>query len=909
MKNNLVIVMLLMASLSSVSQNNNFWNKVVPSKKIKSRNIIDKKLPINNIFSLDIESLRKALTKAPLRRITSKSSDLIISFPDAKGVFENYRIFEASVLHPELAAKYPNIKSYAGINVEDSGDRIRFSISPKGLQSMRLGVDKATVFIERYSQKEHIYSVFTKSDKPKSFTGFNCTTEPKINKKSTKTVDLKRNANDGILRVYRIAISTTGEYTKYHGGTKEGALAAINATMTRVNGIFETEFNVTMEIIANTDAVIYTDMNNDPYSADLNTETQITLTGVIGESNYDIGHLFHMAYQNGQAYVASVCVDGKKGGSYSCHQIPEGDVFDVDYVAHEIGHQFGGTHTFTFDEEYPSNVQMEPGSGSTIMGYAGITLDTDIQSHSDSYFHAASIEQITNYIKSTSCQTDINTGNSAPEVSAGVNYIIPKGTPFVLTGMASDANASDVLSYCWEQIDENGAAHTFPDASKTSGVAFRSYAPTRKPYRYFPHMDIIKKGETQSTWEVIPNVNRELNFRLTVRDNRIGGGANNSDDMKITVNADAGPFKVTSPNTELSYPAGSEQVIRWSVAGTTSNGINAKSVDILLSTDGGETYPIVLANGVLNDGSCKVLIPNLLGAKNRVMVKGSDHVFFDISNRNFSIIESTAKPKGNCISLDFNEHEINSFSNQDKIGNFSLTPEGNAITLKDNTWKYINYPYTITPNTVIEFEFDSTSEGEIHGIGFENDNGLTPNKYFKIFGRQNFGVTNFNNFAQGTKTYAIPVGDSYTGKVDKIVFINDNDEGSGNNSTFSNIKIYEKSCLESKFKGNIIFGSRIDILGDEYEEGLTFLNIAPNPIKKGSSLKILSTTNKDLSNFSFIVNDMLGRILIEGILDKGRVTNLEKDKAEVNIEKLNSGVYIIRLENGNLNVVKRFIVE
>ena len=886
-----------------------FGTKLLHQKKTKSRYIIDKKTLINNIFSLDIEGLRKVLTKAPLRRVTSRPSDVIISFPDEKGVFENYRIFEASVLHPELAAKYPNIKSYSGVNIKDAGDRIRFSISPKGLQSMRLGVDKATVFIERYSQQEHVYSVYTKLGRVKSFKGLNCTTELEINKKSTKIVNLKRNANDGVLRVYRIAISTTGEYTKYHGGTKEGALAAINATMTRVNGIYETEFNVTMEVIVNTEAVIYTDIDNDPYSIDLNTEVQTTLTRVIGEANYDIGHLFHMAYQNGQAYVASVCVDGEKGGSCSCHQTPEGDVFDIDFVAHEIGHQFGGTHTYTFDEEYPSNVQMEPGSGSTIIGYAGITGGTDIQLHSDSYFHAASIEQITNYIKSTSCQTEINTGNNVPQVNAGVNYVIPKGTPFVLTGMASDANTSDVLSYCWEQIDENGAAHTFPDASKTSGVAFRSYAPTRKSYRYFPHMDIIKKGETQSTWEAIPNVNRELNFRLTVRDNRIGGGANNSDDMKVTVNADAGPFKVISPNTELSYPVGSEQVVRWSVAGTTSNGINAKSIDILLSTDGGETYPIVLANGVVNDGSHIVTIPNILGVKNRIMVKGSNHIFFDISNRDFSIIESTAKPKGNCISLDFNEYEINSFSNQDKIGNFSLTPEGNAITLKDNTWKYINYPYTITPNTVIEFEFDSTSEGEIHGIGFENDNGLTPNKYFKIFGYQNFGVTNFNNFTQGTKTYAIPVGDSYTGKVDKIVFINDNDKDSGNNSTFSNIKIYEKSCSESKFKGSIIFGSRIDILGDEYEDVQTFLNIGPNPIKKGGSLKILSTTNKDLSSFSFIVNDMLGRILIEGILNEGRAISLEKDRAEVNIEKLNSGVCIIRLENGNLNVVKRFIVE
>ena len=344
------------------------------------------------------------------------------------------------------------------------------------------------------------------------------------------------------------------------------------------------------------------------------------------------------AGNNGNAgCIGCVCVDGSKGSAFTSHTVPAGDAFDVDFVAHEIGHQFGGNHTWTFSSNEGTNVQMEPGSGSTIMGYAGITGATDVQAHSDPYFHAATIEQVTNYVKSTSCQTNTSTGNAIPTANAGSNYTIPKGTPFVLTGVGTDADASDVLTYTWEQIDEDNAVTTYPSVTATAGAAFRSYSPTTNPSRYFPRLETVKAGSTSWQWEAVPNVARELNFRLTVRDNRSGGGSNNSDDVKLTVNATAGPFLVNSPNTNVTLFSGGTETVTWNVAGTTANGINAATVDILLSTDGGNTFSTVLASNVVNDGSHDIIVPNTIGTQNRIMVKGSNHVFFDMSNANFII--------------------------------------------------------------------------------------------------------------------------------------------------------------------------------------------------------------------------------------------------------------------------------
>jgi len=620
-------------------------------------------LPEKQIFSLDLDAMRSSLVAAPKRLANgSMTGNQIISIPNADGISERYRIVENSTMAPELQAKYPEIRSYVGENLDSPGTTAYFSVSPLGFKAMMLKPGKSAEFIEPISADLTTYTVYKKADKAASLNKFECSVVDAVNADVQMGAMLRPNADDATLRTFRLAMSCTGEYTVYFGGTKALALAAINASITRCNGVFEKDFGVRMQIIANTDLVIYTNASTDPYSAasgmsSWNSQLQSTLTSVIGEANYDVGHLFGASGGGGNAgCIGCVCVNGSKGSGITspADGIPQGDNFDIDYVAHELGHQFGANHTWTHGGNEGTGVQVEPGSGSTIMGYAGIT-SLDVQPHSDAYFHAVSIQQVTNNIKTKTCQTNTATGNSVPTANAGLDYTVPKSTPFMLTGTGTDANG-DTLTYIWEQMDSQTNT-TAPSATKTSGVNFRSYSPTTSPTRYFPRMASVLTGATTTagselTVEALPSVARTLNFRFTVRDNRASGAANNSDDMVVTVNATAGPFLVNSPNTAVSYAGGSSQTVTWSVAGTTANGVNCANVDILLSTDGGTTWSTILA-GTANDGTEAVSIPNTPSTTCRIMVKGTNHIFFDVSNANFTItsgVTDTTAPTAPTLS-------------------------------------------------------------------------------------------------------------------------------------------------------------------------------------------------------------------------------------------------------------------
>ncbi len=652
MNKNLLSIALIAITSFSFAQGGTLWKTTI---KKNNSTVFENKSQLSNpkIFELDVTELKRSLLNSPKRSALTGKSNTIISFPNADGKLERYRIFETSNMDPALAAKYPEIKSYVGNGIDNPTSSIYFSTSPLGVQTMAINADKSAVFIEPYTKDLSTYIVYKKSDKVASLSKFECTIIENAKKDLKNNSLLNRpNADDGNLRTFRLAQSVTGEYTAYFGGTKALALAAINNTMTRVNGVFEKDFGVHMNLIANNDVIIYTTASTDPYSASAskanwNQELQTNLTNVIGSANYDIGHLFGGDGGGGNAgCIGCVCknpttsVPLGKGSGYTSpgDGIPQGDNFDIDYVAHEMGHQFGGNHTFTQSNE-GTGAQMEPGSGSTIMGYAGIT-SLDVQPHSDPFFHAISIQQVTNNVKTTTCQTTTLTGNAVPTANAGLDYTIPKSTPFMLTGAGTDANG-DLLTYDWEQMD-NGTTAAAPSATKTTGPNFRSYNPSTSTVRYFPKMSSVLTGATTTagtelTVEALSSVARTLNFRLTVRDNHAGGPANNSDDAIVTVNATAGPFTVSSPNTAVSYVGGSSQTITWNVAGTTANGVNTANVDILLSTDGGTTFPVTLLAATPNDGTQAVTIPNTAGTLNRIMVKGTNHIFFDVSNTNFTI--------------------------------------------------------------------------------------------------------------------------------------------------------------------------------------------------------------------------------------------------------------------------------
>jgi chitodextrinase len=652
MKRLLTTALLVMCSVLFSQNVNSFWK--LSTKNSTSKSINKTELPLKHLFDLDAKALKSTLASAPKRNFSKTKSNTFISLPNGDGKLENFRVYENSVMDPVLATKYPEIKSYVAIGIDNPSARAYFSNSPLGFKSMTLYADEAAVFIEVISDDLKTYTAYKKSDKKTTDT-FECSTIDQAynTQKTKKTSTVARHAaDDGKLRTLRLALACNGEYAAIFGGTKSLALAAMNNTITRVNGIFERDFAIQLILIANNDSLIYTNASTDPFSntSSLYLDAQNNLTNVIGEANYDIGHLFAGNRSGGSAgCIGCIGSNGYKGRAYSGAGGGVGfvgDSFDIGIAAHEMGHQLGANHTFTHITENGNPAQMEPGSGSSIMGYAGST-SKNVQEYDDDYFHAISIQQVTDNIKTKTCPIIISTGNAVPEVNAGLDYTIPKGTPFIVTGSATDANADDVLTYDWEQMDLGPANYGVPTATSTAGPLFRSYIPTISSIRYFPNMTTILTGATTTSGsmipsEVLPSVTRTLNFRLTVRDNRAGGSANNTDDMIVSVDGNSGPFTVDSQNSAASYVAGTTQTMNWTVAGTNANGINCATVDILLSKDGGNTFPITLLSATPNNGTAIVIIPNIPGTTNRIMVKGTNQIFFDVNNVNFTITGSSS---------------------------------------------------------------------------------------------------------------------------------------------------------------------------------------------------------------------------------------------------------------------------
>jgi len=594
------------------------------------------------LFTLDENKLVNALA-----RNEASNSETLVAFPDAHGGINNFLVKETSILSPELAAKYPGITSYTGYNIANSKEKIRFSVSHKGIQSMIFHANgAANTFMQKASKKGNQYMVYNAAAHTVKDQNFICDTQKKITAETANTTT--KLVDDRVLRVYRLAVSATGEYTQYHGGTVADALAAINATLTRVNGVFETDLGVRVELIANTDTVIYTDPATDPYNTNsLNSLVQQTLTTRIGEGNYDIGHLFTQGSDNGDAgAIGGVCLNNVKGSAFTSGRVPEGDRFDIDFVAHEMGHQLGANHTWSFRPE-TGLVQAEPASGTTIMGYAGIQAGQNVQSQGNDYFHYYSIFQIQEVIKNRSCGSAIPIDNMAPVIVPGADHTIPIGTAFVLTANASDENTQDVLTYAWEQIDNGVVTTASFGPNNLSGANFRSVPPTTSPKRYFPRLSRVATGNltqtepaTGSAWETVSNVSRELNFALTVRDNVAGAGQVASDLIKIDVTDVAGPFLVRSQTNSETYVAGTTTTVRWDVANTDKFPIDTRFVDIYLSTDGGLTFPELIIANVPNDGEQEILVPGGDTTEGRFMVKARDNVFFAINDTNFSITPS-----------------------------------------------------------------------------------------------------------------------------------------------------------------------------------------------------------------------------------------------------------------------------
>ena len=702
MKSKLPLLLVLVFFFSSIE----LINAQVFLKKIDKNNftiqqnrVLKKKnFPTNySLVSLDIASFNTSL------KTRSKISKRTIQLPNTKGGFSNFSIEETSNFETKLSEKFSMIKSYSAQGIDDPTAVAKISMGTDGFHAVIFSGVENTLYVDPYSKDSKELIVYKRSDLEEDNDSSICQVEETVAKSATQLKSLQ-NADDGKLRTFRLALVCSGEYAQFHLANqnistaasdevkKAAVLSAMNTTMTRVNGVFERDLSVRMILVEDNDKLIFLDAATDNITdGDANTmlnQVQTICDTEIGDANYDIGHVFSVD-GDGLAGGGVVCITGQKAKGVTGRSQPIGDAYDIDFVAHEMGHQFGANHTQNNSCQRNFSTAVEPGSGSTIMGYAGICAP-NVQNQSDDYFHAVSIAEMWGLIQSSaSCAVITNTDNLAPTANAGLDFSIPKSTPFLLKGIATDTDGVASLTYNWEQID-NRTATMSPVATNTVGPMFRSLPSATSPERYMPTLATIVAGEVATTWEVLPSVARELNFSFLVRDNHAGGGSTARDDMIVTVE-EAEAFTVSNPS--VSWLTGTTQTVLWNKGTTDVAPINSQIVTIKLSTDGGLTFPIILKENTPNDGSEEIVIPENSTGSARIMVEAADNIFYNVNTTNFTInssipsfeISNTSGPQSTCTTenevvsyvLDFDF--VNDFS-ENVTFSVSGQPAGSAVS-------------------------------------------------------------------------------------------------------------------------------------------------------------------------------------------------------------------------------------
>lgn len=895
-------------SFSAFSQGNSSWKEVSSTQKAVPQKQNDNILfNAKRLFTLDLSQFKQSLEAIDVNGLTGKG--VSVAIPNSDGKMEQFLVVESSNFVPELQSKFPNIRSYSGTGITDPGATINFSIAPNGVQSMILRGDSASEFIDPLSDNKSIYTVSISKARSKGILPLTCkTVDVALNIGLTKKANELKSSN-GVFKTMRLALSCTGEYAQYFGGTVANALAGMNATMTRVNGVFNRDLAVKLLLIANESDIIYTNATTDPYSdasigmdpikdctgdcpAPWNQELQSTLTSKIGESNYDIGHLFAASGGGGDAgCIGCVCsalhntsstpvYSLGKGSGYTSpsNSRPEGDLFDIDYVAHEMGHQLGANHIFSYDIE-GTGVSVEPGSGSTIMGYAGIT-DYDVQNFSDDYFSFASIKQIQDNLTNKTCPVKTTLSNQTPTVNAGSDYTIPKGTAFVLNGTASDPNG-DIMTYCWEQNDSAGTGESEGNSiaydTKTTGPTFRSFLPTNVSNRYFPAFNRVLVGQLSTTWESVSNIGRLLNFVFTARDNASSGLAQtNSDAMFITVDSGKGPFAVTSQNTSgASWVLGSFQTITWDVNGTNSLP-GSSNINIKMSTDGGLTFPIILASNTPNDGSEVIMAPTTAAKNCRILIEPTGNVFYAVNSTLFTLgysVETTCKSYSFLAPYSIPE---------------SATYAERTIVVPATTGEItdVNFNVSFTHSYISDVQIEVVSPKGTTVKLFDKSCGATNTSLILTY--DDFGGT--LGCGVNTSQIVVPAGvlASFNGESAQGTWkLRFRDTGVGDSGTIDSASI------------QICSSAYVPLALPDYE--INNFVLYPNP-NKGSFIIIYKSS--DIADLQVYVTDLSGRKIYQKIIkNTGNINEL------VELPNVSAGTYIVTLVDGDRKGSSKIIVK
>ncbi len=584
------------------------------------------KKALSKIYALDTIELEKALFE-----------EKTLSIPLTNGEILQFDLKANTLIPQEIKSKY----SYGSWDAmsKDGKYRAKIDFTHHGIRAMIFS-EEINFFLEPIALGEQHYVQVFSTQAHHSHDAFSCYSHGAVSKELYHS-----DQNDGVIgankRTLDIAVAATGEYTRFYGGTVADGLSGIITTMNRVNAVYEKDLAISFRLVPDNELLVFTDPQTDPYTngdlSDMLSENQSTLNAVIGSANYDIGHVFGTS-GGGLARINSVCRASDKAKGVTGLITPQGDIFNVDYVCHEIGHQLGGHHTFNnCDGDWGGNYSFEPGSGTSIMSYAGICGPTNVQAFSDQHFHIGNLIQMTNSVNS--CADIENSNNYVPEVflNSPTGLIAPVSTPFVLDGFAIDADDTQ-LDYSWDQMDVSRIEPY--GESNFDGPLFRYIEPSpSQNRRYFPSLHNLIDGDHPE--EVLPEETRTINFNLTARDNHPEAGAVAYKNYSLDFTESAGPFSVTYPSAEgINFQEGDFITVEWDVSNTDLMPVNCQLVSILLSIDGGLNYDIILNGGTENDGSEDVALPFVSSKSCRIMVKAMDHVFFNISDNDFEIGEN-----------------------------------------------------------------------------------------------------------------------------------------------------------------------------------------------------------------------------------------------------------------------------
>lgn len=638
----------------------NYWKKF-DGKTAPSRQPMSVAAKEYNIFVLDQSAMRTFLFDLSINYDNAKQ--ILLPAPDQK--FRSFHVWKTPMMEAGLADRYPEIQTFTAVADDDPGVTAKIDFTLFGFSALIYDGDKSFVIDPYNNEADGYYVAYYKKDYQSNIAAGVCGVSSEMAPTNGAPTTFEpwgvpaQKLNGSVRHTYRLALSCTGEWATSEVGinsTKAQVLSKMAIMVNRINGYYERELSVHLELIANNDDVIYTNPAIDPYNCNLNKgcligEVQSNITNVIGPANYDIGHIVSTE-GGGLAQVSSVCGGGKASA------VSSGNPSNVSVMLHEMGHQFGSNHTFSAGTggcagNGNESTAYEPGAGISIMSYSGLCDPNNVGGPLDDYFHVSSLNEINSFLttQGSSCGV-INAGTAPVNVSPIYDsFYIPKNTPFELIApVATAPQPTASIRYSWEQWDLGNFEGTEANnANAPDGPLFRSYDPTASRIRSYPEYTNIIAGTygdgATGKGQRIPKLSRTIRFKLTVRSVYQGWGTFRFIDSVVRLKVDgfSSDFRVTSQAAAETWNPGETKNVTWQIGNTDQDSVKCKWVNIYLSLDDGATFPYLMVANAQNTGSYNVTVPDVATTTGRIKVKGAGNVFYDINKGALTI---TGNPLG-----------------------------------------------------------------------------------------------------------------------------------------------------------------------------------------------------------------------------------------------------------------------